>query len=401
MNKDSSWKNKAWVGIFVLLIANTTAGGAEWVTASLQDISAHFDSAPYSVITLINNIPNLCAVFMSVIAGLIVNRKIKLRPTLIFTTALWGLGGILPVFTGNSSIYSLLAGRIIYGIAYGIMQGLSIAMVFKLVKKENLRDRAMGWTQSAMYAMGMIAQIIAGILCVKQWNYSFAVYAWGFIPMIILIFMCPKTPLDTDIQREPLGKSLKKLPGVVWVFSILIAVWFCCMYPCMLNLAPIIISNGLGDAATVGSVMVFLNIGAFLGGLIFAPIVKVAKRFQLSFCCVLSMGSCLCFIFGNTLFVLTLGVFLFSLGGGQIVPGAIRAYTDYTDDGSSFMASGLTFAFFNTGAFLSSLYLAVFEVLGKDIHTTFKTSFVVMIILCVVFAVVQFSYAKKREKVTV
>ena len=121
------------IGLIVLLIANTSA---------LVNISASFSDVPYSLITLVNNIPNLCAVIFTLVAGALVNRKVTLKNMILIGTGLHCVGGIMPAFTG-SSFALLMLGRFAFGIGYGIMQGLCISMSFKLVTNEKLRAAAM------------------------------------------------------------------------------------------------------------------------------------------------------------------------------------------------------------------------------------------------------------------
>ena len=136
-------------GLIVCLIANTSAAGADWCTSALVDIANTFPDVPYSLITLVNNIPNLLAVVFTIVAGALVNRKISLKDMMLIGIGMHCIGGVLPAFTGASSFYLLLLGRVAFGIGYGIMQGICISMSFKLVTNEKLRESAMGWALTA------------------------------------------------------------------------------------------------------------------------------------------------------------------------------------------------------------------------------------------------------------
>ena len=169
------------IGVIVLLAANSSAGGAEWCTSALADIAARFPDVPYSIITLVNNIPNLCAVVFTVIAGILVNRRVTLKHMLLFGIGCHCIGGVLPAIFGNTSIAMVFIGRCAFGVGYGLMQGIGVSMGFKLVADEGLRQHAMGWAVTAQYAMKMIAQVVVGHLCAIQWNYSFYIYAWSAV----------------------------------------------------------------------------------------------------------------------------------------------------------------------------------------------------------------------------
>lgn len=160
-----SAKVRAILSIVVLLFANSAAGGAEWCSSALANIADTFPDVSYAVITLVNNIPNLCAVVFTLVAGLLVNRKVPLKSMILIGIGLHCIGGMLPAIAGNESITVMFLGRFAFGIGYGLMQGIGVSMSFKLIEDEKLRVHAMGWAVAAQYAMNMIAQVAVGYLC--------------------------------------------------------------------------------------------------------------------------------------------------------------------------------------------------------------------------------------------
>ena len=102
------------------------------------------------------------------------------------------VGGIMPALTGDSSFAVLLLRSFRFRQGYGIMQGLCISMSFKLVTNEALRESAMGWALTAQYVTNMVAQVVVGYLCKEKWNYSFFIYAWSFIPFLVVALPLPQ-----------------------------------------------------------------------------------------------------------------------------------------------------------------------------------------------------------------
>ena len=193
-------KRRTIIGIIVLVFANTAAGGAEWCSSALADIASVFPDVPYSIITLVNNIPNLCAVVFTVVAGILVNRKITLRNMLLIGIGCHCIGGILPALFGDTSMAMMFLGRFAFGIGYGLMQGIGISMSLKLIEDTRFRSHAMGWAVAAQYAMNMVAQVVVGHLCAIKWNYSFFVYLWSAIPFLVVLFLCP-----ICLRQHPVG----------------------------------------------------------------------------------------------------------------------------------------------------------------------------------------------------
>ena len=113
-------------GVIILVFANTTAAGAEWCTAALQNIQNSFPNVPYSVISLVLNIPNLCAAVLSIVSGIIVDRKISLKKLMLIAIAFHCIGGVMPAFFGENSIGMLLFGRFVFGIGYGLMTIITV-----------------------------------------------------------------------------------------------------------------------------------------------------------------------------------------------------------------------------------------------------------------------------------
>ena len=272
---DKSTRKRTIIGIIVLIFANTAAGGAEWCSSALADIASVFPDVPYSIITLVNNIPNLCAVIFTVVAGILVNRKITLRNMLLIGIGCHCIGGVLPALLGESSMAMMFLGRFAFGIGYGLMQGIGISMSLKLVEDSRFRSHAMGWAVAAQYAMNMIAQVVVGHLCAIKWNYSFFIYLWSAIPFLIVLVLCPKFDLDksadkgqTKAKLESVSASIRTLPPIVWVFSAIAIVYMLSYYPMFLVIANIVVGRGIGNSVTVGNAMVFYSVATIIGGVV-------------------------------------------------------------------------------------------------------------------------------------
>ena len=361
---------KTWVGILVLAFANTAAAGAEWCSAALTTISSNFPDTPYWVITLINNVPNLCAVFCTLLAGVLVNRVIPLKSMMMFGIAFHCIGGVLPVFLGNS-IYLVLLSRFVFGIGYGVMQGICVSMTFKLITNEKLRDHAIGWSVSAQYAMNMFAQIAVGYLVAIQWNYCFFIYIWSVVPFLIVGIFCPKFPLDKNdrsaiggdesVANETLGQTLRALPAVVWIFSIIVALYMVCnMGSIFLNLGNIIQVKLGHEPSAIGYAMTFYSISTIVGGLVYGAMTKYTKHFTLFISLLITGAGVILFATAPSYAVVCVALFVAGLGGTMVIPACQSVYGHYVPKHRAFVASSVTMACVNIGAFLSTPYIALF-----------------------------------------
>ena len=373
---DKSTKRRTVIGIIVLLFANSAAGGAEWCSSALADIASTFPDVPYSVITLVNNIPNLCAVIFTLVAGLLVNRKASLRTMIIIGIGLHAVGGVIPALLGENSIMIMFLGRFAFGIGYGLMQGIGISMSFKLVENEKLRVHAMGWAVAAQYSMNMVAQVVVGRLVEIQWNYAFYIYAWSFIPSLVVLFLCPRFPVDRGdysalggsnsvlAHKGSLWNSIKHLPKNVWVFTVIVALYMLCYYPLFLVISPIIVDRGLGTAATAGDAMVFYSVATIIGGVVFGPVEKVMKHWTLAFFLICVAASLVGLYFAQSFAMVCFWLVISGITSTGIIPGCINVYNNQVADSDAFLATGITESGVNIGAFLTTPFIALIESFG-------------------------------------
>ena len=386
-------KRRTIIGIIVLVFANTAAGGAEWCSSALADIASVFPDVPYSIITLVNNIPNLCAVVFTVVAGILVNRKITLRNMLLIGIGCHCIGGILPALFGDTSMAMMFLGRFAFGIGYGLMQGIGISMSLKLIEDTRFRSHAMGWAVAAQYAMNMVAQVVVGHLCAIKWNYSFFVYLWSAIPFLVVLFLCPKFELDQDdkstagskleamAKSGSLGAAVRNLPPIVWVFSVIAIAYMICYYPMFLVIANIIVGRGMGNSVTVGNAMVFYSVATILGGIVFGFAQKLLKNKTM--CIMLAITGLSMFGLYKSYSFASVAAWLVVSGIAStgIIPACINAFSDSVQEDSKFLATSIAESGINIGAFLGTPYIALIELFGGKADTAMFISPIIMLAL--------------------
>ncbi|MGI6021111.1 MAG: MFS transporter [Lachnospiraceae bacterium] len=404
--ESKSFRNTFIAGLLVLLFANTIAAGAEWCTAALQNISNNFPDVSYSVISLILNIPNLCAAVLSVVSGMIVNRKIGFKPLMLIAIAFHCVGGIIPAFFGRTSIGMVLFGRFIFGIGYGLMQGIGISMSFKLIKDEKLRAHAMGWAVAAQYAMNLIAQLLVGFLSDIQWYWAFFVYFWGILPFIVVLIFCPrfeksrKVIIDAKGNKQVIdeGESLlttfKKLPATVWIFSIFTAVFMFAYYPFFLTISKVVMERGFGTGGDTGIAMTFYAVFTILGGVLYGFLQKRLKHLTLCVCLIGVAISMLGLYFSTSFTMVCCCTVLSGIMSPGVIPACVNVIYGSVPLNRSFVASGLAACGVNAGAFFTTPYLIIFEKLGKSTVDALFVSAIIMVI----FGFVTITFCKRADR---
>lgn len=390
MNREN--KRMTIIGIIVLIFANSAAGGAEWCSSALADIANTFPDVPYWVITLVNNIPNFCAVVFTVVAGVLVNRKISLRNMILIGIGCHAVGGVLPALAGSSSMAMMFIGRFAFGVGYGLMQGIGVSMSFKLVENPKLRVHAMGWAVAAQYAMNMIAQVVVGKLVAIQWNYAFFIYMWSFIPFAVVFFLCPHFEVDVNdlsavggkgssLGEKSVMRSVIALPSSVWIITVIVAVYMLCYYPMFLVIAPIIVGRGFGQAVDVGVAMIFYSVATIAGGIIFGIVEKVCKEKTI---CIFLVGVALSLVglYLSHSYVEVCAWLTFSgITSTGIIPACINSFNKTVPESESFLATGIMESGVNIGAFLGTPFIAAVEAFNIDVATTLVISPVVLVLM--------------------
>lgn len=385
-------RRNAIIGLLVCLIANTSAAGADWCTSALVNIAETFPEVPYSMITLVNNIPNLCAVVFTIVAGALVNRKVSLKTMMLIGIGFHAVGGIMPALTGDSSFAVLLLGRFAFGIGYGIMQGLCISMSFKLVTNEALREHAMGWALTAQYVTNMIAQVVVGYLCNMKWSYSFIIYAWSFLPFLVVLFLCPKFPIDkadtsaiggenSSLKSESLITSIKAMPASVWIFSLFTGGYMIFYYPMFLVIAQVIIGRGLGDPVSVGFAMTFYSVASLSAGVVFGFLAKKMKYTMLCFSLFGIAISAAGIYFAGSYAMVCAFLAIGGFAATCILPACNNAYFKQVPPQRSFLASSITLSALNIGAFLGTPYISLIESFGGEPMTCLLISPIFLVIM--------------------
>lgn len=224
--------------------------------------------------------------------------------------------------------------------------------------------------------MNMVAQVVVGRLVEIQWNYAFYIYAWSFIPFLVVLFLCPRFPVDRGdysalggsnsvlAHKGSLWNSIKHMPKNVWVFTIIVALYMLCYYPLFLVISPIIVDRSLGTAATAGDAMVFYSVATIIGGVVFGPVEKVMKHWTLAFFLICVAASLVGLYFAQSFAMVCFWLVISGITSTGIIPGCINVYNNQVADSDAFLATGITESGVNIGAFLTTPFIALIESLG-------------------------------------
>lgn len=168
------------LGILLLISCLPPITGAPVIPA-LPKILNFFESEANAelLVRLFLTMPYLFTALGAPLAGYIIDRFGR-KKILIGSVFLFGLSGTSPCYL--DSLYLLIAGRAILGLAVGGISTACIALIADYFDSEK-RQKIIGLQVSSMSFGAMIFLILGGVCADISWRYSFYLYGIAFIAL--------------------------------------------------------------------------------------------------------------------------------------------------------------------------------------------------------------------------
>lgn len=266
-----------------------------------------YTSTPYNTVMLLSTITSLCMIPSSIFIGAILGKKIKYKTTAILCSALVAGAGVGPFFS-DSFTFALIM-RILAGFGIGMVFPLQNTLIAKTIPEE-------------------------------------------------------KRAAVVETQTEAVSE---KLPGRAIFCSIIFTLFFTTFYPILLNMTALIEAEGLGTAATAGTISSIFTVGGVVAGFVFAGLYRITGKFAVPAGCLFAIVGMGLFAFVSNIPAMTIGVFLVGLA-------------------SSLFTSGMCL-----GCFLSSFFVNLIQAVtgATDFRTTIQHSFFALTAVAVIWMIVE------------
>lgn len=291
------------------------------VTASLNaiagiipDIAASFPNTPLYVIELMTTIPSLTSMLAIICSGQI-RKLLGQKNTIVFSTLLCGVFGILPFFIRQ--IYAMLIFRAAFGFGVGCLSSTLLILIIYFFDGDE-RSQMIGLQGSIGGLGSMLTTFVAGKLVVLGWPASFFTYLVSFLVFAIVFMFIPKV----HIQEE--SKGSKQQVKVNWKYiiyysllsfvSMLLATFF------VIKCSTLILINQFGTIQDGSMLVMLISAGSLIAGAAYGSINKQLKDKSLVVFYILTAIS---FIFGglaSNLFTMMIASFILGFGLMAFVP---------------------------------------------------------------------------------
>ena len=247
------------------------------ITANIPEMAKSFPGVELYVIELIATVPSLFQMLAVLFSGL-VSKFLGLKRTTMLGLLLCGVSGIVPVFIQD--FYVLFLSRCVFGIGCGLIVSSALTLIIGFFDGSE-RSTMIGLQGSVGGLGSAVSALVAGQLLAFGWNWSFAVYAFSFVVLVLFAAVVPNTTAQDDSANDEGDKSDGAtiaglvFQGALMFLSILIITLF------VVKASTFITDRGLGTAQQGSFAITLISLGSLVAGALYGRNRSVVKDYAL------------------------------------------------------------------------------------------------------------------------
>ena len=298
------------LSVSVLTIMAPTA-----VSPAIAAIKDAFPAITPTQAKLVLTIPTLVMMPMGLLSGRLASKvdKKKLLLTGMFLFLIFGVAG---GFVNSFGL--LIAMRVLFGLGLGIMTPLSTSLIFDFAPDVSKRSKLLGIQGASNQLGGLIFMSLSGILASISWRYSFMVYAFVIVSIVLSLLFLPAMPPKAPVVNAA-GKKDKMNPKIV-ILAFFAMMIFACYFIINTDLSLYMTRLGLGDAKQCGYALSIMRIPAILAGLTLGIIMGKLKDWTMPIATVIMAAGYMMISCAQSFGMVMAGCLVVGLGGGFALP---------------------------------------------------------------------------------
>jgi MFS family permease len=379
----------------VLLIAlDDVAGGG--ASPALPGMIASFPDWPVEVIQSLVSLPSFAAVIVGLMFGKL-TEKFSKRSLLFFGMIIFMIGGIAPAFL--NSMPMIIIARAIIGFGLGITLPMSMNLIDDFWSGKT-RDILMGVGNTSMAAIGgIIFQFGGGLLAVADWHHAYWVYLFPIIILVPMILWLPepavKAHAEVKVLKPEEQANMSRADKGQLTFPILAGTLIQILISAQIlgvisNLPLVIVSEGLGDPATIGIVLSALTLATFPAGLFFGHYKAAFKKYYLPVSYIIAgLGVSIQYI-SHSMSGIIVGCVVMGLSMGLLLPGMYSRMSDIASKAQMSLGMGFVVVGQGFGQFIGPYYnsIVTVQILGLEIgRASIRTAAIGFITVGILWAI--------------
>lgn len=261
-----------WQALVVILLNQLPMMAIVALMPALPTLMEHFKDVENKdlLVPMILTAPGLCIAIIAPFAGYFVD-KYGRRNLLIYFTAIYGLGGILPYFLDGFN--TVITGRLLLGVGEAFVLVIGNTLLGDYFAPT---DRAKWLTVQGFFGAiagtGLLS--LSGYLSGQGWNYPFLVYGIAFlITLLAIIYIFePQEKFKSEIDEVATNSTF---PVKTAIFVFIITSFFAVLYfVYTIHFARALDGMGITDKQQLGNLSAIASTAVPIGALLFKFVSK-------------------------------------------------------------------------------------------------------------------------------
>lgn len=350
--------------ILGILAVFTLPQSTQVISPAINSLSEFYPDVPYSTVLMLASIVSLIVIPCSTIAGNLAGRKLSYRALSLIAILTVLVGGFAPYFVMDSFPLMLIS-RAILGIGVGISSPISGALIMRLIP-EKRQAFWQGIGSGVMNVFGVIFQSLSGMICMVDLRSIWLLYLIVLIPLALAFFFLPE-PEKTE-HLSTVKKEKVTLPIGVIFTCIGFGLLYHFLSPVLSNISSILVQEGLGTAATAGTILSAYSIGGMIAGFVFGGVYKLLGRWVTPVSLVFQALGLWLAAYTYNVFTMAAGVVIFGVAIHWVWPDCVMQFRKLPGTGGA-AASGLFISCMHTGTFLAAPAVGLIQsISGSDLY---------------------------------
>jgi MFS family permease len=265
--------------MIVLLAAPVFAGMVQLAVIPAQTgMASYFSAQGIDGAFAAQNVMTISAPVMAFGAPLIgwLAGRVGKRRTLLVSLLVYGVTGVAGAYAPE--LYSLLATRLVLGLAAAGFITASVSLIGDYYADEATRGRLLGWYAIVGGGGSLVILYLAGVMTkARGWQAPFYMYAAAFPIFVMALFLIKDVRRDVKVEA---GSTASDSIWGAWPIFALIILISISMYAVTIQGTYLMAEDGITDQTTQSAVIMMATIGSMAGAYLFR-FVRPALGFHL------------------------------------------------------------------------------------------------------------------------
>ncbi len=337
------------LSISILTIMAPTA-----VSPAMAAIKEAFPDISENTAKLVLTLPTLVMIPVGLTSAKM-TAKIDKKVLLLIGMMMFLVFGVAGGFM--TSFGMLLLMRVLFGVGLGIMTPLSTSLIYDFTSTPEQRSKLLGIQGASNQTGGLIFMSLSGYLAAMSWRYSFYVYAFVILSIVLTFLFLPKMPPKPVKNTNAAPKKMSKKVIILAFFACMI---FACYFIINTDLAIFMAKGNLGDAQDCGNALSIMRIPAIFAGIMLAKIMKRLKDFTMPVSMAIMALGYVLIAYANSFAAVMTGCLVVGLGGGFALPPISLYLPRIVTPRQRTFAIAVIMSIAQLGQFISPLYISLF-----------------------------------------